>query len=694
MGKITVDTPCPQLDFAIGELSRAFEKTTKKGHKLPDKVELYARSNPKWTTNAKEQGYTLYIDGDSVIIAGADAPGAMYGALDVAQHFAGGGLIGSLRTGVVNPYLEKRGIKFNIPLDARTPSYTDSGDSAQENIADMWDMDFWKGFLDRLARNKFNVLSLWNLSPFPSLVKIPKYPEVALDDVKRAAYMPNATTRGMGYFTDMQEKSLVTIKKITIEEKIKFWQELMQYAADRFISVYLFTWNVFVYGTQYAGYGITDSADNPVTKDYLRCAVEELVRTYPLLRGIGVTAGENMRMEWRVDVREDVEYMRATYGQGIIDALKDQPDRKFALIHRSHMTTVEQMEDVFSDFPHEFELSHKYSMAHMYSVVKPHFGDKFFAQIKNGRKAWLTVRNDDFYLLRWGDVDYARDYLRNMPVDKLKGFYMGPDGIIWGRDYAPRDTEQQGGYFLDRHWFSFALWGRLSYNIDQPDTHFRALWSDSFGDEGGTVYEALKHASVAVPLQQRVFWRDYDMQWYPESSISYFEEEDLLVFRSLNDFIEGSACPGAGYLSVKEYCEGVIRGEKPQGISPLEVSNDMEKNCLRALELLETLRGGYPAEETSLIADIGAMSRLGLYYAYKFRAAVNLQLWRKTGDKKLQPQASLNAGKAADNWALYSGSIAKFYRPQRLNRFRNAVSPDMFDGCARFDVTIANDPGK
>ncbi|MDR1970410.1 MAG: hypothetical protein LBQ46_00665 [Treponema sp.] len=652
-------------------------------------MELYAQPNPRWAGGTEEQGYNLYREGDTVIVAGADTAGAMYGALDVAQHFTGGGETGDLKPMEVKPYISRRGIKFNVPLDARTPSYTDSGDSAQENIAVMWDKDFWHGFLDRLAINKYNVLSLWTLSPFPSLVKIPQYPETALHDVKRAVCMPNAATRGMGYFTAMQENSLVTIKKITIEEKIKFWQELMQYASDRCISVYLFTWNVFVYGAQYASYGITDSADNPVTKDYVRRGTEALVRTYPLLRGIGVTAGENMRIEWKTDVREDVEWIRATYGQGIIDALKDQGDRKFALIHRSHMTGVEQMEDVFSDFPHEFELSYKYSMAHMYSVVKPHFGDTFFAQLKNGRKTWLTLRNDDFYLLRWGDVDFARDYLKNMPHEVLKGFYMGPDGIIWGRDYAPRDRAAVGSYFLDRHWFSFAIWGRLAYNIAQPESHFRDLWKESFSSEAGAVYEALKGASKAIPLQQRIFWHDYDLQWYPEACVSYFEEEDLLVFRSLDDFINGTACPGTGHLSISEYCDCVLRGENPQGISPLEVSGEMEKNCLRALELLKTLKGGYPAKESSLVADIEAMSRLGLYYAHKFRAACNLQLWRKTGDEKFRRQALAGAQEAADNWTAYSESMSRRYRPRRLSRLRNAVSPDMFDGCARLDVVIA-----
>jgi len=44
-------------------------------------------------------------------------------------------------------------------------------------------MDFWREFLDEMAGHRFNVLSLWSLHPFPSIVKVPEYPDIALDDV-------------------------------------------------------------------------------------------------------------------------------------------------------------------------------------------------------------------------------------------------------------------------------------------------------------------------------------------------------------------------------------------------------------------------------------------------------------------------------------------------------------------------------
>jgi hypothetical protein len=57
-------------------------------------------------------------------------------------------------------------------LDARTPSYSDNADAAQQNIANMWDVNFWHEFLDEMARDRFNMLSLWSLF-LPSLVNVP-----------------------------------------------------------------------------------------------------------------------------------------------------------------------------------------------------------------------------------------------------------------------------------------------------------------------------------------------------------------------------------------------------------------------------------------------------------------------------------------------------------------------------------------
>ena len=44
---------------------------------------------------------------------------------------------------------------------------------------------------------------------------------------------------------------------MTIDDKIRFWRKVMQYAKDRGIDVYWFTWNIFVWGTE-GKHGITE----------------------------------------------------------------------------------------------------------------------------------------------------------------------------------------------------------------------------------------------------------------------------------------------------------------------------------------------------------------------------------------------------------------------------------------------------
>ena len=54
-------------------------------------------------------------------------------------------------------------------------------------------------------------------------------------------------------------KNLKLVKKISIDEKIKFWQDVMLYAHNRGIEIYLFTWNIYVTGAEKYGIKPTDA---------------------------------------------------------------------------------------------------------------------------------------------------------------------------------------------------------------------------------------------------------------------------------------------------------------------------------------------------------------------------------------------------------------------------------------------------
>ena len=128
------------------------------------------------------------------------------------------------------------------------------------------------------------------------------------------------------------------MKKLTIDEKIQFWRDVMQLAKDRGVDVYWFTWNVFLCGAEGKD-GITRShAGRESTIEYFRASVRETIKTYPLLAGFGITAGESMdERQGRVPKEQ---WLWQTYGEGIRDALGNSPAGKFRLIHRFHMTRL------------------------------------------------------------------------------------------------------------------------------------------------------------------------------------------------------------------------------------------------------------------------------------------------------------------------------------------------------------------
>ncbi len=321
-------------------------------------------------SGAAAQSYGIRVqtaDGRRIItVRGADATGAMYGGLDIAEAIRTGTL-DSLKDSDHTPHVARRGIKFNIPLDLRTPSYTDTSDAGQANIPVMWEREFWTEFLDAMARHRYNVLSLWSLHPFPSLVKVPEFPEVALNDVWRTRAKLDDTFSFTG--TDFVRPDMLAthevVKRMTIDEKIGFWRWVMQHAADRGIRVYVFTWNVFTFGAE-GKHGITNDLGNAITKRYFRATVREMVKTYPLLAGMGITAGEGMPE--KMDSKAKEAWLSETYAEGVRDALKDDPTREFGMIHRFHWTAQGDILDAFKGYPGPFEFSFKYSVAHMYSI--------------------------------------------------------------------------------------------------------------------------------------------------------------------------------------------------------------------------------------------------------------------------------------------------------------------------------------
>lgn len=625
----------------------------------------------------------------TIYILSGDKTGALYGGLDIALAIRTNNL-NALADTDNKPYLERRGIKFNIPLDLRTPSYTDPSDAAQQNMPNVWEKSFWEAFLDEMAASRYNVLTLWSLHPFPSMVKIPEFPDVALNDVWRTKekFDDGYSHSGINFVRPNLLKNVEVVKRITIEQKIAFWKQVMQMASDRGIEVYMFTWNIFTNGADGKD-GITNSQTNDTTIAYFRAAVREMVNTYPLLAGIGITAGEDMNGKLTGDYASE-KWLWRTYGEGVRDALKKEPGRVFRLIHRFHQTSLSAVKDAFHEYPGPLDLSLKYAIAHMYAITNPPFVNAAMPLLSQQTKSWLTIRNDDIYSFRWANNDFARQFIKDIPqVDKIAGYYMGPDGYNWGRDYLTRGTEHQ--LILQKQWYSFMLWGRLSYDPNLPDQLFFTVLQTHFpGTDIQKLYKPWSAASMIFPWITRYVWGDIDLKWFPEANISHPLYKG---FFTVADYIEREPMPGSKVRNIYLWASYKHEGKTDSLQSPLAVADTLAQlaaTALAGLKVLPARKPGSFSEMDQTLGDIEAFAHIGNYYAAKMKAACKLAEFDQFGNEADRTASIAYLEEAKKHWLLYSAVYNSLYKPALYNRVGYVDIPALIKK-VEADITIARE---
>ncbi|HSH19653.1 MAG TPA: hypothetical protein VLA03_04335, partial [Draconibacterium sp.] len=518
--EIYYDSEEKAIVFAAEDLAEIFrnmgaEVTLKTLTSFTEKPEgtyvVIAKNNPELQTRLAaaggkelgilaEQDYSLRVtssDQNSGYWAiGGDRIGAMYGGIHLGEIIAGGSLA-NIRDEDQAPYIRKRGLKFNIPLDKRTPSFDDGGASANTNRKNVWDISFWKEYFDVLARQRYNVLSLWNRHPFPSLVEVPGYENIALQGV--------------------MDENHEFINNWSVKRKIEFWNEVLELAYDRGIEVWPVIWNVELQGTEDNPYGINKEKGNPITIDYINKSVQQLFLSYPRLAGIGVTAGERMK-EYTDSEKE--QFVWECYGKAVMEVKKLQPDRKIRFVHRHWLTDWDEIGNRFSQLPDGFEMALKYAQARLYSSTHPSWPYQQLRKIPMDMATWWNLRNDDIFIQRWGDPDFVREYILNFPHESkpcdqppclTAGYIMGSDRYFWGRESMSKNPQTPRQLENDKHWYKFLLWGRLGYDPNTSDDLFKGLIKYHFPSaDASKIFDSWKAASRIIPAVNRFHWWPWD----------------------------------------------------------------------------------------------------------------------------------------------------------------------------------------
>ena len=620
---------------------------------------------------AAAQSYTIRVKNEgarrTITVRGADPTGAMYGGLDIAEAIRLGTLE-TLRDSDHTPHIARRGIKFNIPLDKRQPSFDDNGTSGQENFQHAWDMAFWRDYLDTIARQRYNVLSLWNRHPFPTLVRVPGYEAVALDDV--------------------YNKKGQLIRRMPHAEKVKFWNDVIAYAESRGIDVWWYVWNIHVYGSEETSYGITDSPDNPTTKDYIRKSVTQLFLTYPKLKGLGLCPGEHFG-----DRNKDHDFKEQwcwdVYGEGVLDYKQTNAQREIGFVHRYWLTDFKYIGRRFEKLPDGYDLEYKYSKARLYSAPNPPFAKKdILDATPPTMKTWWNLRNDDIFLVRWGDPEYVKQAVLSFPGNgRTAGYVLGSDRFCWGRESASKTPSSPRQLENEKHWYSFLLWGRLGYDPETSPELLKGLIASRLKTtQSAKLYDTWQAASRIIPLVNRTRYVPWDYMWWVEGCRGNLLDKSIQGFHTVNIFLDPrwGGMEGTQHVGIPEF----VSGKRNSGITPLASADQLDALANDALKGAAEINDGGNPELHETLGDIRAQARLGQYYAAKIRGTVSAGLFRRTGEARHQTEAVAHLEKALGAWHDYARELDANY----TNRLYIAGQKtfDWFDDSGpRVDIEIA-----
>jgi hypothetical protein len=691
--EVTVSAPdSPMLRFALGKLETALQqhagtlKRTTNQPSDPD-AEIVVAVDATQIAGIGAEGFRRVISGKGFRITGGDERGAMYGVLDVAEQIRMGTPWKEIEERTVKPRLGFRAIKFNLPWSAYRTS-----PALEQHQETCKDLKYWEAFLDMMAENRFNVLSLWSMHPYTYMIRPKNFPEACS-------------------FNDAE-----------LAEWKKLWSGIFAMAKERGIETYLLNWNIFVspefsrahhvapWSVNLSHIGGKEDTTNELVVRYTKEVVTQVLDEYPDLTGLGITLGERMG-GMTPDQRRD--WLDRTFFAGIAEA-----KRPAKFIYRAPLsantgsggTTNEENDrrsraqieslsknitgPVYVEFKHNW--SHAHSSPDLFMVHGGPLSDAYWNPPPTRHKVVWTMRNEDMFILRWGQPDFVREFVqRQGGKDYVGGAIIGSECYIPALDYITKEGPHKNWHWaFQRQWLFYAVWGNLLYDPATPDARFEAMLEERFGKGNGKDLLAAWKLASRVPLHFASFHRGtWDGSLYTEGFSSWIDRDDgARTFFGIDEFIKHPVLDTKRYVNIADFVKagGVTGGV----MSPIDLAMKLEQDSATAMKLVAELRarGGMSSTLDCELTDIEAWCAYGNYFAGKLRGGVALATARAKGDVKLREIAVASLEKALVQWKRLAELGAKFNQLPVLSNTKEPFSWASLTPAVEKDIEIAKAP--
>jgi len=262
----------------------------------------------------------------------------------------------------------------------------------------------------------------------------------------------------------------------------------------------------------------------------------------------------------------------------------------------------------------------------------------------------FTMRNEDFFVLRWGEPDFIREVLKRNSQEYVGGYLIGSETYIPGIEYITKPGPHlTWKYGFEKQWLFYQIWGRLMYDPETGDDIFANTFNQKYEIKTGDKLIEAHKLSDKMPLKLASFYAaSWDFTLYSEGFLANAKSalnclyDKVSPFISVNEII-ATVVLDTNMISIKDFVGGKHsdRGKT----DPLQLAEQLERDGKNALEIVH----GIETENATLmheIDDIRTWSYLSLYFSEKLRGGTALQLYRTTGDKTKQ-EVSIRSLEAA-----------------------------------------------
>jgi len=650
---VAFDTASKPLAFGVDRLQKAFQISGQQviaTNITADPAQDISVIISKADTSIKKEGFRISFLNKKLRITAIDTTGAMYGLLEVAEQIQLGNVWQDVRQETVNPHLAVRAIKYNLPWS----SYR-SGPAMEQHMEFSKDLHFWQVFLDQMADNRFNILSLWNIHPFSFMVKPVNFPAA-------------------NSFSDEE-----------MQEWKHFFSSLFRMARERGIEPFIVNWNIAVSPEFAKAYGVKERNDtSAIVKQYTREVVTQVINEYPDLAGIGITLADWMSnfKTANSDLPDMTPKDREDWIEETVVAGIKTANRPIKLLHRSVLSSDPlEMRRVINnaDLPDTTLVEVKFNWSHGHSTpVLAMTHDSHSGKKDNGywnpfpvnyRIEWM-IRNEDFFILRWGQPDFIRAHIAENTHDFVNGYFVGSEGYIPAKDFSHIDNNHRNwDYAFQKQWLFYKLWGRLLYDPSTPNEVFEEGFNTRYGNgEGPRLLKAYTEASQ-MPLSLASFFAaTWDYTLYSEGFLAPFAanaglHDTVSSFISVDELIDHPVLDPK-FISIADYVKAMDENKTltSDKVTPLMLADSLELAGRDVLKLVKPLQTASVTPLACELNDLETWAYLSIYFADKLRAGVALQQFRLTGNKVHQTEAVSLLNNCLFFWKKISDVTASHYK--------------------------------